>query len=734
MSVSLGESVSVSAPECASVSSGGTSGDEIKHHIQVLIGGGVLVMAAWIGVTAWLGSGLLAEQLRVDRQHFESGYRAAHAQAEAARAAAKLGVESAKGPELAADPDSLAWAAQALEAVNAEIAALHTLRSAHSRTEMDGALSAVDSRLAELRTALTGTSEDRSGLEAAFLRTAEAMKRVEIALDAELEQVDAEQMGRVRHALELLSVFTILLAGAGAVLARRALRLVDAAGRRRRETEAELRERTDALAEAHRVARLCTWWYHDATGHVYLAPETRALLHLNPGTERLSQEEGLALVHPDDRARIQAEGREAAEQGTRMDVEFRVVLPDGQERVVHLRAESLDPAHPGRLSGTLQDVTERRRLQQTLRETGALLDVFSEHSRDVFWVRDARTWETLYVSPAFESVWGRPLSDLPASAEGFLELVHPDDREAIRAAYREVPGHAVTVTFRIVRPDGELRWLRGRMFPLDVIPGMPRRIAGISEDVTDTQVAREDGRRRRAALERAARATTVGELAATISHELGQPLFAIANYARGCLLRAMDNRLDVDAVNEAVGQISLHADRAGTVLARLRDLARGERPRIRPEEVTTLVTGAVRIVRDELPSECRLQVELEPGLPPVSADPVQVAQVLVNLVRNAAEATSEGPTPLVRVRAARDGDRVRLTVVDNGPGISPEASSRLFDPFVSTKPGGMGMGLAISRTIVEAHQGSLWAEPEPGGGTAVAFTLPVARAEATANA
>ncbi len=239
--------------------------------------------------------------------------------------------------------------------------------------------------------------------------------------------------------------------------------------------------------------------------------------------------------------------------------------------------------------------------------------------------------------------------------------------------------------------------------------------------------------RHRALLEQfshVARTTTIGEMAGGLAHELNQPLGAVANYVEGCLVALQAPSPPVGEVRLALEKALASTLRAGEIIRRIRRFV--TRHPVEPErfEANRAVEEVVALFRDEATGlGIPLRVDLAPGLPGLSGDPVQIQQVLVNLVRNASEALkaarTQAPTISLETRADGSGG-VEFLVVDNGEGIAPDRLDQVFDPFFSTRAEGMGMGLAISRTIVEAHHGRLAAESQPGARTTFRFTLPPA--------
>ena len=224
------------------------------------------------------------------------------------------------------------------------------------------------------------------------------------------------------------------------------------------------------------------------------------------------------------------------------------------------------------------------------------------------------------------------------------------------------------------------------------------------------------------------RLATIGEMAAGVAHELNQPLTAIANYAQACDRLLGRPGPNLDDIRTAMREIAAQAVRAGDILRRLRSLAQSQpMRRERANLNTTVETIRDLILADGRVHGAQVQFDLEARLPPVSIDTVQIQHVILNLVRNGLEAPAVAGVPqrelIVRTGLASDGD-LEVTVLDNGPGLSPEAHGRMFDPFFSTKAEGTGLGLPISNTVVRAHGGSLTYHPNPPSGACFSIRLP----------
>jgi two-component system, LuxR family, sensor kinase FixL len=271
----------------------------------------------------------------------------------------------------------------------------------------------------------------------------------------------------------------------------------------------------------------------------------------------------------------------------------------------------------------------------------------------------------------------------------------------------------------------------GTTFPMELAVGEMRSndqrfFTGFVRDLTERQDTESRLQELQSELVHISRLTAMGEMASTLAHELNQPLSAIANYLKGVrrLLERKDGAQPA-VISDAVDKAAEQALRAGDIVRRLRDfVARGESER-RVESIAKLVeeASALALVGAKEQS-IRVRTQYDPGVDLVLADKVQVQQVLINLMRNAVEAMAgSARRDLFLSTAAADGMAV-INVADTGPGIDAEMRAQLFQPFITTKPHGMGVGLSISRTIVEAHGGRIWTEPNPGGGTIFRFTLP----------
>jgi PAS domain S-box-containing protein len=307
--------------------------------------------------------------------------------------------------------------------------------------------------------------------------------------------------------------------------------------------------------------------------------------------------------------------------------------------------------------------------------------------------------------------------------------VHPEDITRFMDEWRGAlaEGKPLETEARLRRADGEYRWLLIRAVPLRDEMGKIVKWYGASADIEDRRRAEETSRKAQAELAHVARVTTMGELAASIAHEVNQPLSAIVNNGSACLRWLDCPAPDLDEAREAARRVIRDGSRAGEVITRIRALLRktdAEKSRL---DINQTIREVVTLTRNEAAGKgVSLRMELAAGLPPVLGDRVQLQQVILNLIMNGIEAMSSAPCrPRELVISSRQhgSDSELVAVRDYGVGLDGQDLEKIFDAFYTTKPRGMGMGLAISRSIVEDHGGRLWAVSNDGPGATFQFTL-----------
>ncbi|WP_448207900.1 sensor histidine kinase [Azospirillum sp. sgz302134] len=339
----------------------------------------------------------------------------------------------------------------------------------------------------------------------------------------------------------------------------------------------------------------------------------------------------------------------------------------------------------------------------------------------------------IYVNPAFCRMVGFSAEELVGRGP-VMPYWLPEDLQHTEEVFRAVlAGNAPPNGFelRFQRADGERFDALIYEAPLIDAKGRHTGWMGSVLDITERKRAEELARRQQERLQQTARLISMGEMASTLAHELNQPLSAIASYCTGCLNRLRSGTVQTDELAAALDKLAAQARRAGQIIRRVHDFVRKSEPNVAPCCLAGVVEDCVALMDgDARQQDVRLLLEVEDGLPAVPGDRILLQQVVINLMRNGIEAMAHAPpeerTLLIGVAAGNGAVTVRIR--DRGCGISPEHAENLFSPFFTTKTEGMGMGLNICRSIVEHHQGRLWFEPAPEGGTVFLFSLPAVQA------
>src|SRR6185312_2502597 len=330
------------------------------------------------------------------------------------------------------------------------------------------------------------------------------------------------------------------------------------------------------------------------------------------------------------------------------------------------------------------------------------------------------------VIPEFDSL------EQPSIERFVQELIHPDDAATVLHTLGESfeTGSSTVMRFRWRERDGTYRWAECRVEPRRDPDGTIGQWYGVSLDIDDEVRAQEALQQASERLATATQAASLAELSASIAHEVNQPLAAIVANSHACHRWLGSDPPNLERVRSTVERIIRNANSAASVVSRIRALFRQTIETRSRSSLDGLVTEARGLLAQlAVKVQASIQTRVESDIPPIPFDRVQIQQVLINLMRNGLEAMQASPGPrTLRVGARRDGNFVRVEVGDSGPGV--ENPDKIFDAFFTTKESGMGMGLAISRSIVESHGGRLWVEGGKGRGATFVFTLPIERPDA----
>ena len=380
------------------------------------------------------------------------------------------------------------------------------------------------------------------------------------------------------------------------------------------------------------------------------------------------------------------------------------------------------------------DVLRASALARELRESERRMDLAARAASLGFWTWDVindKLWATSNARKMFGFSENEPLN-----LERVMGVMHPEDREPVRQAIEKslASGGDYQAEYRVRRPGGETCWIAARGRPESGANQKPALMRGVVRDITERRRSETELQQLRGQISHTGRVTLMGQLAAALAHELNQPLGAILRNAEAAELFLAQNPPPLDELRDIVTDIRKDDQRAGAVIDRLRVLLqRRDLVELRAVNLGELAGEVAKLTRpDAMSRRITISVEVPAGLPAVRGDSVHLQQVLLNLLTNAMDAVDGVPAEKRRVtlQAHCDGaEFMEVAVSDMGGGILPDKMSRIFDPFFTTKANGMGMGLAISRTIIEAHGGRIWAENRQDGGATFRFTLPISKEE-----
>jgi len=490
-----------------------------------------------------------------------------------------------------------------------------------------------------------------------------------------------------------------------------------------RASEESLRESEQRLQLAAGAGELGLWEWNVPADDVWMTPECRVLFGYR-ADEPLGLRRFLDSVHPDDRAALEHNVSVLLSKGGRdFEQDFRIVRPDGQMRWVRSRGqiERDKTGAAARLRGVTHDVTAHSQAEERFRtlveaNPSAMLVVDAEGA---IFLANARA-ERMF-GYARDELIGRSVETLVPARFRSLHNAH---REAYR---RERQPRAMGVGRELFasRKDGTELPVEVGLSPMQTSEG--DFVLASVVDVSERKQRELAAARQRDEMAHLSRVAMLGELSGSLAHELNQPLSAILSNAQAAQRFLARDPPQLDRVMEILADIVSSDKRAGAVITRLRSLLRKEEAQHRPLDMDDVVQEVLALMRSDLLNrQVSVHTELAPHLPAVSGDRVQLQQVLLNLLINGCDAMAGSETQrdlVVRTRCGPGGN-VEVSVADRGTGIAPDDLERIFEPFVTTKAQGLGLGLAVCRSIVKSHGGRLWASNNPGGGATLSMELP----------
>lgn len=435
-------------------------------------------------------------------------------------------------------------------------------------------------------------------------------------------------------------------------------------------------------------------------------------------------------LHPDDRQHIFDLRRKLHEgQVERVDFEYRYLHPTAGQKWIHhvARVAKRDQAKNTVQSfGVIQDITERKRLSEQIQVAAEEWQSTFDSINDMIMVLD-RDYRIVRVNKSTESFWGLPSEEIIGNP--CYTLMHVD-----RMSSGNCPAANVWKTKQSeeaeVYLDQKNIWLFVTITPILDEKGVITGFMHSAKDITERKQAEEEIRRIREEYVHIARVSAMGELTASLAHELKQPLAAIRSNAQAALRFITGDKPNIDELHEVLKDIVTDNRRADDVIVKLRSLMRKSKLQITELDMKELVRDILPLVNShQAMRKISLHLEINETIPAVVGDRIQMQQVMLNLILNSTEALMNMKKKYrsILVRAYQQDTRVvTMSVKDNGPGIAPEVLPHIFEPFYTTKQEGLGMGLAICRSIIEDHGGRLWAENNPDGGATFYFTVPIA--------
>lgn len=410
--------------------------------------------------------------------------------------------------------------------------------------------------------------------------------------------------------------------------------------------------------------------------------------------------------------------------------EYTAVCKDGRTFPALLYSAPI--TREGRLAGIrgiVVDITELKKAEAALRESEQNYREIFDAANDAVLIHDPVTGAILDVNRTMLETYGytyREALQLRPGAAGSTGSGF-SQQEALMQIHKAVEEGPQLFEWLSQKKNGEPIWEEVNL--RTAVIGGKRRVLAVVRDITDRKKAEERLQQHLAELTRAWHANTLGEMASGLAHELNQPLCAIVNYSNGCLRLTRKKGYSIETVQDSIEQIAAQAQRAANIVKRIRGLIAKREPQRATLDLESILAGAVYVLKDEaVKHNVTIISRFQASLPKIKGDSVEIEQVVLNLMRNAIEAMNDAQITqrnLTISSCLSDPRRIEIAVTDTGRGIAPELSERIFESFFTTKAHGLGIGLSLSRRIIEAHGGRLWAESDGRSGATFRFTLPI---------
>jgi len=452
----------------------------------------------------------------------------------------------------------------------------------------------------------------------------------------------------------------------------------------------------------------------------------RSLEYTGMSFEELRSLGFISSVHPEEQPFVRGEWLRCALAKQPFELDHRLRRYDGAYRMIHARVDPHLDAQGDivRWYGLLTDIEDQRIAERALQASERQLRLITETIPAILTTTTA-DGHLEYANQHLVDYTGKSVQEL---VQAGLALVHPDDRESFSEVWHQSigSGRSFEITYRLRRFDGIYRWFQSRGEPLKDSSGRVLRWYDLVIDIDDSKALEDTLRDTRARLARNSQIMAVAELAASIAHEINQPLSSVVANGHACQTWLASEPPNIERARITVERIVRDAKGTAGVVRTIRSLLKQSEPTKELLDINDLIAEVHRLIENDVAKKSvYVRLELDRDLPRIVVDRIQIQQVILNLAQNALDATisSIERPPFFVVRTRRERDEIVVEVCDQGIGISDP--DKVFEPFTTTKEDGMGMGLAISRSIIEAHGGLLWAASNSPKGATFIFTLPI---------
>jgi PAS domain S-box-containing protein len=514
-----------------------------------------------------------------------------------------------------------------------------------------------------------------------------------------------------------------------------------------RQAEKTIRDSEERYELAITGSAAGIWDWDIPTNELYTSERLKELWGYVPDEIQITMEDFWNRLHPADSDAVKNALEQHLKNRDNYNIDYRVRTKSGEYRWFHARGQALwdNTGKAIRMSGSLTDITPRKMAEEDLVKS-------EEHFRSIM-EQSPIPMELLtpdgkinQVNPAWLQLWNTNEEGAEEVLEKYNMLTDPQltdigihhlvekafSGEHIILPPIQYDANLTVTDFEIENLEGlKSPWIQCHLYPIKDANGELEYVVNTYMDITDLKYAEKETQDQKEMLARVGRTSRMGQLTGSIAHELSQPLTGILSNAQAAELMLNNDRWESEEIKDIIGEIIADVKRCGDVIRNLRDLYREQKGKFDPVDINIIVEESIQLLHSEfIFQHVILAKECTPTLPKINGNAIQLQQVLVNLIMNGIQTMSDlarGDRHLL-IGTAFDKKNLTAWVEDNGPGIPVDKIDNIFEPLATWKPGGTGMGLAISNSIIETHGGKMWAENKPEGGARVGFTLPVTKA------